>query len=328
MFSPVYISIYPMEATLHLLDSAKDAMRMQQLSMRTEIAYLDWIYRFFLFYGKRSPQELGEAEVGKFLNYITKDCKKSASTQNQAHCALLFLYNVVLKKPLNKINFSRLKNFRSLPEILTKPEIDNLLQNMEGVPKIVASLLYGCGLKIMEGISLRVQDVDFQNNKIRLKGRSIDLPQYLIPTLQQQITEVSQQFNNDVKLGFGEVDIPKELQKVNPEAGRSLAWQYVFPAVRRSVQLSSKKEIRYHLHESILQKALKHALELSNIGKKACCQSLRHSFAIHLLEKGEKLSTVQEILGHRNKRSTMIYSYIMQTIKARSENKKTTLAFI
>ena len=311
-----------MEAAVQLLDSAKNAMRIQQLSSRTEIAYLDWIYRYLLYHGKRLPQEMGELEVGNFLNYISKECKKSASTQNQAHCALLFLYNVVLQKPLKKINFARLKNFRSLPQILSKAEIELLLQQMEGVPRVVASLLYGCGLKIMEGLSLRIRNIDFEKKVIILKDRTLPLPTSLIPALQQQIKEVTQLHLSDLKAGFGEADVPEEIQKIHPESAKMLSWQYIFPAVRRSHQASTGKEIRFHLHESVLQKALKQALEETKITKKACCHSLRHSFAIHLLESGKDLATLQKVLGHRNKRSTMIYAYILQSRLIKSERSK------
>lgn len=317
-----------MGVALHLLDSAKDAMRMQQLSLRTEIAYLDWIYRFLLYNGKRAPQEMGELEVGNFLDYISKECNKAASTQNQAHCALLFLYNTVLKKPLNKINFTRLKNIRPVPHILSKAEIKVLLYHMEGVPKIVASLLYGCGLKIMEGLSLRIRDIDFDKNELLLKDRTLALTSSLVHGLQQQINQVTNLHQADLKLGFGEVDVPEKAEKLNPDAAKTLAWQYVFPAVRRSLHRASKKEIRFHLHESVLQKALKQALEQSNINKKTCCHSLRHSFAIHLLESGNDIATVQKLLGHRNKRSTVIYTYIIQSALAKSEKKKARLAFL
>ncbi|MDQ4139771.1 MAG: integron integrase [Bacteroidota bacterium] len=301
-------------------------MQAQQLSSRTEAAYCDWIYRYILFQGKRHPQETGEKEVASFLNYLSQEGKKSASTQNQAHCALLFLYNEVLHKPLTKIHFSRLKQYRSIPAILTEQEIKVLLSYLEGAPRLVAALLYGCGLKIMEGLTLRIRDVDLENKQIFLKNRILFFPPLLEPELQSQIAEVTAIHQEDLKSGFGEVDLPIIVHNRNPAEAKSLGWQYLFPAARRSNHLVTGKGIRFHLHESVLQKALKHALERAHLNKHASCHSLRHSYATHLLESGKDIATVQKLLGHQNKRSTMIYTYLVkQTTRVNKKKPETAL---
>ncbi|MDQ3291053.1 MAG: tyrosine-type recombinase/integrase, partial [Bacteroidota bacterium] len=226
----------------------------------------------------------------------------------------------VLHLPLTKINFSRLKNYRSIPAILTVQEIEVLFQHLEGVPRLVAGLLYGCGLKIMEGLSLRIRDVDLEKKQLQLKNRVLFFPVSLEPDLRAQIAEVTNLHQEDLRLGFGEVDVPTAVFSLNPTEAKTLDWQYLFPAARRSLQNSTNKEIRFHLHESVLQKALRQALEKAHINKNACCHSLRHSYATHLLESGKDIATVQKLLGHQNKRSTMIYTYLVkQQVKSRKK---------
>ncbi|QMU29746.1 integron integrase [Adhaeribacter radiodurans] len=301
-----------METASQLLDQARKTMQSQQLSNRTEAAYCDWIFRYFLFNGKKDPLILGEKEVATFLDYLSLQSKKSASTQNQAHCALLFLYNEVLHQPLAKLHFSRLKHYRSIPAILTKKEIDVLYSYLDRVPRLVAGLLYGCGLKITEGLSLRVRDVDVEKKQLKLNNRVLFFPASLEPELQFQIQEVAAIHQEDIKLGFGEVDIPLTVRAQNPAEAKTLAWQYLFPAARCSVHRSANTGIRFHLHESILQKAIKQAVEKAQLNKSACCYSLRHSYAAHLLESGNDIGTIQKLLGLQNKRSTMIYTYLVK----------------
>ncbi|PSR53276.1 integron integrase [Adhaeribacter arboris] len=260
-----------METASQLIDQVRKTMQAQHLSPRTEAAYCDWIFRFFLFHGKQNPREMGEKEVAAFLNYLSLKGKKSASTQNQAHCALLFLYNEVVHQPLTKIYFSRLKHYRSTPAILTKKEIDVLFTHLRGAPRLMAALLYSCGLKITEGLTLRIRDVDFENKQLRLKNRVLFFPASLKSELQLQMRKVATIHQEDLNLGFGEVDIPATVRNKNSAEAKTLAWQYLFPAVRRSKHVATDQEIRFHLHESVLQKALKQALKTAQLNKNACC---------------------------------------------------------
>ncbi|MBX6315418.1 MAG: integron integrase [Isosphaeraceae bacterium] len=302
-----------------LLDQVRDAARTLHYSIRTEEAYVRWVRKFILFHGKRHPMEMGEAEVGAFLTHLAVEWEVAASTQNQALSALLFLYREVLKRPLAWVdNMVRAKKPERLPVVLTREEVRAVLDGLEGDKKLMASLLYGSGLRLMECLRLRVKDVDFGQNRLIVrdgkgqKDRATVLPVALHETLRRQIDLVAALHAQDVAEGFGRVYLPFALARKYPNADRELAWQYLFPAPRRSRDPRSGMSRRHHLAESALQKVVRDAVVRSGITKPATCHTLRHSFATHLLEAGHDIRTIQELLGHKDVTTTMIYTHVVK----------------
>lgn len=301
-----------------LLDQVRDTLRTLHYSIRTEDAYLLWIKKFILFHGKRHPLELGEAQVEEFLTHLAVERNVAASTQNQAFCALLFLYKAVLERPLEKIeDVVRAKRPERLPVVLTREEVRALMANLKGVARLMAGLLYGSGLRVMECVRIRVKDVDFGQHHLIVrdgkgqKDRVGLLPRALHGPLKDQIQEVEAQHAQDMAEGFGRAYLPWALERKYPNADRELAWQYLFPAAKRGVDPRSGIVRRHHLAESALQKAVSRAVRAAGIPKPATCHSLRHSFATHLLEAGSDIRTVQELLGHRDVSTTMIYTHVL-----------------
>jgi integron integrase len=301
-----------------LLDQVRYAIQTRHYSYRTEKAYVHWIKRFIFFHDKRHPVEMGEAEIGRFLSSLATDHRVSASTQNQAFNALLFLYDEVLGKKIGLIDgVVRAKRPQRLPVVLTKDEVKNVLDRMTGVTRLMGLLLYGAGLRLMECCRLRVKDIDFSRNEVVVrsgkgnKDRYTMLPSAVREPLIQHLRAVKLQHDADLKKGLGRVSLPNALDRKYPNAGREWGWQWVFPATSHYTDRSTGEKRRHHLHESVLQRAFKEARLKAGVFKPAGCHSLRHSFATHLLENGYDIRTVQELLGHRDVSTTMIYTHVL-----------------
>src|SRR6266705_2552528 len=301
-----------------LLDQVRDVIRRKHFSIRTEQAYVDWIRRFILFHGKRHPSEMAEAEVTEFLTYLAREGNVAASTQNQALSALLFLYKEVLKQEIGWLEgVERAKGPARLPVVLTKEEVRKLFVHLHGTPRLMAGLLYGSGLRLMECVRLRVKDIDFALAQITVrdakggKDRVTMLPINLSEPLRRHLLRMKAQHEQDLEDGFGTVHLPFALSRKSPNAAREWAWQYVFPSSRISLGPHSGKRQRHHVAEGILQSAIKKAVDASGIVKRANCHSLRHSFATHPLTKGYDIRTVQELLGHKDVSTTMIYTHVL-----------------
>ena len=301
-----------------LLDQVRERIRFKHYSIRTEQAYLDWIRRFVRHFGKRHPREMGAEEVQAFLSYLAVTGNVAASTQNQAKSALLFLYKEVLgiELPwLDKIEAA--KTSRRLPVVLTHSEVALVLLKMEGTTGLVAYLLYGTGMRIMEGLRLRVKDVDFGRGEILVrdgkgaKDRVTMLPASLVPALREQLARVRELHRQDLAAGYGEVYLPYALDRKYPAAGREWMWQYVFPSAKLAVDPRSGVVRRHHVLDQAVQRAIRQAVRDAGIAKPATPHTLRHSFATHLLESGYDIRTVQELLGHSDVSTTMIYTHVL-----------------
>lgn len=309
----------PSRSRSPFLEQVRAAIRLRHYSIRTEHAYVAWIVRFIRFHGYRHPRELGDAEVSAFLTHLAVDQRVAASTQNQALNALLFLYRAVLERPLGTLHgLVHAKRPERLPVVLTTDEVARLLQCIDDTHWLPACLMYGSGLRLMETVRLRVKDVDFEHRAIFVRegkggtDRVVTLADELIIPLRRQLQFVRQLHERDMAAGFGDVYLPHALARKYPTAGRRWAWQYVFPARRRTLDPRSGIERRHHLDESALQKAVKLAVRKAGIEKPASCHTLRHSFATHLLERGMDIRTVQEQLGHKDVRTTQIYTHVLK----------------
>ena len=301
-----------------LLDRLRAAVRARHYSLRTEEAYVAWVRRYVVFHGKRHPDELGEAEINAFLTDLAVRRKVSASTQNQALSALLFLYRDVLGKSVESLgDVVRARRPARLPVVLTAAEVKAVLARLEGDARLVATLLYGSGMRLMEALRLRVKDLDFALNQILVrdgkgqKDRRTMLPASLAEPLRQHLANAKSLHDADLRTGLGETWLPDALARKFPAATRQWAWQYVFPAPGLSADPRTGKNGRHHLHESTVQKAVKEAVRRACIAKPASCHTLRHSFATHLLEGGYDIRTIQELLGHRDVGTTMIYTHVL-----------------
>jgi len=301
-----------------LLDSVRRHLRVKHYSIRTEQSYLDWIKRFILFHGKRHPNEMGEPEIAAFLTHLAVNRHVAASTQNQALSALLFLYHEVLDRKLASMdNIERVKRPPKVPVVLTRGEIRSVFAHLKGDYRLMAELLYGSGLRLMECIRLRVKDVDFGYGRIvvrdgkGMRERVTLLPQKLRTPLQLHLKRVKDLHNDDVARGRGRVYLPFALDKKYRNANRAWAWQYVFPASKLSVDPRSHETRRHHVQEKNLQNAVKLAIGQAGLNKTASCHTFRHSFATHLLENGYDIRTVQELLGHKDVSTTMIYTHVL-----------------
>ena len=301
-----------------LLDEVRGRIRRLGMSLRTEEAYVGWIRRFIVANGKRHPRELGAREVEAFLTHLATHGKVAASTQNQALSALLFLYREVLQQNLPWLeNIRRAKRPQRLPVVLARDEVARMLSEMSGVTWLMASLLYGSGMRLMECVRLRVKDVDFVRREITVrqgkggKDRRTMLPAISVDALQGQLAEARRVHGRDLAAGFGEVWLPNALERKYPHAAREWGWQYAFPASARSVDPRSGEVHRHHLDETVLQRAVKRAVRISGIAKPATCHTLRHSFATHLLEAGHDIRTIQELLGHKDVATTQIYTHVL-----------------
>ncbi|HFC54432.1 MAG TPA: integron integrase [Gammaproteobacteria bacterium] len=293
-------------------------VRQRAYSLRTEQAYESWLARFILHSGGKNPRTLDKSHIVSFLQYLAVDRNVAASTQNQALNALVFFFEQVLKRKVGEMEgFVRAKRPKRLPTVLSKSEVSALLQQMQGTKWLMASLLYGTGMRLMECIRLRVQDVDFEYRQILVrngkgkKDRVVPMPAALVAPLQEQLEEGYQIHQNDLRNGFGEVYLPYALARKYPNAGREWKWQYVFYSARISTDPRSGAVRRHHVHENSLQKGIKVAARKAGITKRVNCHALRHSFATHLLEAGYDIRTVQELLGHADVSTTMIYTHVL-----------------
>ena len=301
-----------------LLDTVRDVIRRKHYSFRTEQTYVGWIRRFILFHRKRHPSEMAEAEVTEFLTYWAREGNVAAATQNQALSALLFLYKEVLKQEIGWLDgVERAKRPARLPVVLTKEEVRKIFAHLHGTHRLMAGLLYGSGLRLMECVRLRVKDVDFGYAHVVVrdgkgaKDRVTMLPINLAQGLERHLQKVKVQHDEDVEAGLGSVYLPTAIERKYPNAEREWSWQYIFPSPRISIDPRSQKKRRHHVEESSLQLAVKKAVGASGISKPATCHSLRHSFATHLLENGYDIQTVQELLGHKDVSTTMIYTHVL-----------------
>lgn len=301
-----------------LLDQLRDAIRRRHYSYRTEKSYLHWARRYILFHGKRHPAEMGEAEVAGFLTHLAVDRRVSASTQNQALNALLFLYKQVLEREIGLIHgVTRAKRGQRLPAVLTREEVQAVLARMSGRDWLMAGLMYGAGLRVAECLRLRIKDLDFGFRQILVrdgkgkKDRAVPLPEVLRAALELQIEEASRLRQADLADGFGEVSLPDALDRKYPNAARELAWWYVFPASQRSRDPYSGRIKRHHLDDSVIQRAVRQAAFATGIRKPVSCHAFRHSFATHLLMSGQDIRTIQELLGHKDVSTTMIYTHVL-----------------
>ena len=301
-----------------LLDQARDRLRAMHYSFRTEETYLDWMRRYILFHHKRHPTEMGIPEIQDFITHLASERSVAASTQNQALSAILFLYREVLHKEIEPVLLSSAKRPARLPVVLTREETLKVIASLHGNHQLMAQLLYGSGLRLMECVRLRVQDIDFEYKTITVrdgkgaKDRITPLPDAVISALQRQIERVRLLHEEDLAAGCGEVYLPYALDVKYTNAAREFGWQYLFPAPKRALDPRSGKERRHHLDPSGLQRAVKEAARESDIHKRVTCHTFRHSFATHLLQNGYDIRTVQELLGHKDVRTTMIYTHVLQ----------------
>ena len=304
--------------SLRLLDKVRERIRLKHYSIRTEQAYVDWIKRFILFHGKRHPEDMGAPEIVAFLTDLAVERNVAAATQNLARSALLFLYREILVIELPWLEgVQHAKRPSRLPVVLTRDEVRRVLDRFDGTHRLIGALLYGAGLRIMEGVRLRVKDVDFERREIVVrdgkgaKDRVTMLPRNALVRLRVHLREVRTLHERDLAEGFGAVYLPAALERKWRNAAREWGWQYVFPASTRSTDPRSGAVRRHHLSDQAFQRAMRQAVRDVGIVKPATPHSLRHSFATHLLESGYDIRTVQELLGHSDVSTTMIYTHVL-----------------
>ncbi|AFY79212.1 integron integrase [Pleurocapsa sp. PCC 7327] len=301
-----------------LLDRVRDTLRLKHMSLKTEKSYVYYIKEFILFHNKRHPREMGVEEIRAYLSHLAINKNVAASTQNVARNALLFLYKEVLQIALPFIDgIQPAKRPQRLPVVFTREEVQAILANLKGVHHLMASLLYGSGLRLTECLNLRVKDIDFGYQQIVIrdgkghKDRITTLPKLTIEGLKLQLENARYLHQQDLAQGYGVVYLPYALEQKYPHANREWAWQFVFPANNRSKDPRSGIVRRHHIYPDSLQRAVKTAIRQAGITKHASCHTFRHSFATHLLEDGYDIRTVQELLGHKDVRTTMIYTHVL-----------------
>lgn len=308
-----------MEKSPKLLEQVRETMRLQRYAYRTEKSYTNWIRRYILFHNKRHPREMGGMEIEAFLTHLAAEENVSASTQNQAFHALLFLYKQVLKVDLKgKIDALRARESRYLPTVLTKEEVQHILSQMTGATKLATQILYGGGLRAQECLSLRIKDIDFGQRIILVqdgkggKARRTMLPGSLVEPLQEHLRKVNEIHQKDCAEGYGEVFLPFALARKLPNAPKEWLWQYVFPSTTRSICRETGKTRRFYMSPDTLQRAIHKACKDTRIQKRVSTHVFRHSFATHLLDAGYDIRTIQELLGHKDVSTTMIYTHVLQ----------------
>jgi len=309
----------PVRAGPKLLDRLRGELRRRGCSRRTEKAYAGWVRRFVLFHGKRHPRELGAEEVTAFLTALAVRRGVAPSTQNQALSAIVFLYKHVLGEKLPWLDdIVRARRPSRVPDVLSRDEVRHVLERLNGHQWLVCTLLYGAGLRLMEALRLRVKDVDEERRMLVVRegkgrrDRRAMLPEIALEPLREQLMTARRQHERDVSRGAGWVEMPAALDRKYPSAGREWRWQWVFPATRTYLHRESGRRRRHHLHETVVQRALRRAGVNAGITKRVHPHALRHSFATHMLEDGHDIRTVQELLGHRDVRTTMIYTHVLQ----------------
>jgi integron integrase len=303
-----------------LLDQFRDSIRLKQYSYRTEQTYIQWVREYILFHNKRHPREMGVIEINQFITHLVVDRKASASTQNQAISAILFLYRNTLYIELDQssLNFIRPKKGKRIPNVLAAQEARAVIFNMTGPHKLMAQIMYGSGLRIMECLRLRVKDIDFENHRILVydgKGgddRVTMLPDSILAPMREHLIRVQAIHQKDLAAGLGSVQMPFALDKKYPAAHKQWIWQFVFPAPTLSTEPETGIVRRHHIHETSIQKAIRAAAKLAEVEKRVTPHTFRHSFATHLLQNGYDIRTVQELLGHKDVKTTMIYTHVLQ----------------
>jgi integron integrase len=306
------------EKKTKLLDQVRETIRTKHYSYRTEQTYVQWIRGYILFHGKKHPKDMGEEEINRFLKYLAVQRNVAASTQTQALSALLFLYKQVLRQDIGLIeNIHRAKQPVRLPVVFSRDEVRRLMRNLQGEKHLMANLIYGAGLRLMECLRLRVKDVDFSYSQITVRGGKGDkdritmLPEIIKHPLKEHLKKVWRLHQQDLRDGFGRVSMPFALSRKYPNADKEWGWQYVFPSINRSVDPISGNIKRHHLSEKVFQRAIKTAIRKAGISKRGSSHTLRHSFATHLLEDGYDIRSIQELLGHKDVKTTMIYTHVL-----------------
>jgi integron integrase len=305
-------------ASPKLLTRMRRAMRSAHYSPRTEAVYLVWVRRFVRYHGLRHPLEMGEREVAQYLTHLAVERRVSASTQQQAMSALLLLYKDVLERPLGALGVVRRAHAPArLPVVLARSEVQRVLGQLDGVYRAIGILLYGSGLRLQECLELRVKDLDFERGEITVrrgkgaKDRVTVFPERARGMLAAHLEDVRGRHEEDVRLGQGRVALPGVLARKLPQAAREWAWQWVFPAGRQYEEARTGERRRHHIHATTVQRAMAEAVRAAGLSKRASCHTLRHSFATHLLEAGYDIRTVQELLGHRDVSTTMVYTHVL-----------------
>ena len=306
---------------VEIVDKLRGQLRMMRRSLKTERAYVRWVQKYIAFLGSLPADMSSEDKFERYMTYLAVKCYVSASTQNQAFNALLFLYRHVLKIDIEKVQGKRAKRDKCIPSVMTQEEAGTVINNMQGTNKLIASLLYGCGLRLMEALRLRVKDIDFGQMSITLRNtkghadRVVMLPESLFDKLKKQVEKAERTHIEDIANGYGFVEVPHSLAKKYPSDSHSVAWQFVFQGVGISTCPRTGEMRRHHLHETNIQRAVKRAVNKVNLKKKVSCHTFRHSFATHLIEAGYDIRTVQELLGHKSVETTMIYTHVAKKAK-------------